>query len=82
MEYDDDRKQQMWDWFFQHYTDPADAGIPHDSGEGGYQYWVLEGKGPYHPKEVLEDEFSEYPQNIIEEVVKDILGGGGEWIRV
>ena len=53
---------EVVEWFFDHYKDPAD-GVPHDSGEGGYQY--VNG-GPYDPYEVIDENFEDESQEVRE----------------
>jgi len=77
-----DRGEQlgvMESWFRAHYEDPAER-TPYESAEGGY-IWV--GGGPYHPDEVLYDEFAGHvPQDAIEELAARLSSDMPEWARV
>lgn len=77
MSYDDLKVQRMIDWFFENYEDPAQH-VPYDTGEGGYQY--ING-GPYHPSEVLRDEFPDFDENLIDKAVNKIVAYGWEWVK-
>lgn len=70
-------KEDLIEWFFLRYKDPAD-GVPHDSSEGGYQY--VNG-GPYDPWEVLADAFHSENEGVIEDAVKEIYIDGHEWVK-
>ena len=70
-------KSKMVSWFFDNYADPAN-GVPHDSGEGGYQY-VL--GGPYDAHEELSEHFPDASIDEIEEAVELIEQNGGEWVK-
>jgi hypothetical protein len=69
--------QQMVDWFFENYKDPAD-GVPYDGGEGGYQY--ING-GPYKAGEELRENFENVPEYLIEHAAKQINASGWEWVK-
>ena len=64
-------------WFFEHYEDPAN-GVPHDSGEGGYQYIC---GGPYDPWEELADEFPDVNEKLIENAAQEIYSQGFDWVK-
>ena len=68
---------EMIDWFRDHYEDPA-HGVPHDSGEGGYQYFA---GGPYFANEVLEAQFPEAHERDIEEATHILEDESFEWVR-
>ncbi|MEU3446480.1 hypothetical protein AB0H29_04500 [Streptomyces thermolilacinus] len=68
---------QMVDWFFEHYEDPAN-GVPYVSSEGGYQY-VL--GGPYDAHEVLAEKFPDASPDDIEEAVKIVQSEAYEWVE-
>lgn len=68
---------QMVDWFFDNYEDPA-GGVPFDSGEGGYQY-VL--GGPFDAHDVLSDQFSDASAEDIDEAVRLIESEAYEWVK-
>ncbi|MFN7934747.1 MAG: DUF262 domain-containing protein [Bryobacteraceae bacterium] len=70
--------EKMIEWFFKHYKDPAD-GVPYDSGEGGYQY-VL--GGPYNARDVLQEEFENVPDLLIEDAIKKINSSGWDWVKI
>lgn len=67
----------MVEWFEENYEDPAN-GVPHDSGEGGYQYF---NGGPYDPNEVLQEEYPEAPLSVVEAACEHIYGNGADWVR-
>jgi hypothetical protein len=75
---DDVSVQDMVDWFFENYKDPAD-GVPYDSAEGGYLY--MSG-GPYDAEDVLTEEFSDVDANKVEQAVEIINNHGWEWVGV
>ncbi len=77
MEYDESKVQEMMDWFYEVYEDPA-QNVPHDSSEGGYQY--ING-GPYHPSDVLSEEFPDYNHKLIEIAADKITDYGWEWVK-
>jgi hypothetical protein len=68
----------MIEWFFSHYEDPAE-GVPHDSGEGGYQYIF---GGPYDAREVLEENFPSASQDDLKKALQFIYDYGFEWVKV
>jgi hypothetical protein len=68
---------QMVDWFFEHYEDPAN-GVPFDSREGGYQYV---GGGPYDAEDVLVSQFPDASPGEIGEAVMLIDHNGSEWVK-
>ncbi len=69
--------EEMVEWFFENYKDPAD-GVPYESKEGGYQYFL---GGPYDPLEVLQEEFPNVDFEKIEEAANIIYQDGHEWVR-
>ena len=69
--------EEMADWFFSHYKDPAD-GVPYESKEGGYQYIF---GGPYDPMDVLQEEFPNADFKLIEEAADTIYSDGFEWVK-
>ena len=77
MSFDDIKVQRMIDWFYEEYEDPA-QNVPHDSREGGYQYFK---GGPYNPSEVLADEFTDYDESLIAKAVDKITDDGWEWVK-
>ncbi|MFJ6906342.1 hypothetical protein [Streptomyces griseoluteus] len=68
---------QMVDWFFDNYEDPAN-GVPFDSGEGGYQY-VL--GGPHDAHDVLSAQFPYASTSDIDEAVRLIESEAHEWVQ-
>jgi hypothetical protein len=70
------RIQVLVDWFHEHYEDPAQR-TPYESAEGGY-IWIW--GGPYDARGVLEGEFNEVPEDILEAAVDEIESDGlFEW---
>lgn len=67
-----ERIDSLVEWFHENYEDPAHR-VPHDSGEGGYQ-WIY--GGPYDAKEELTGRFPEEPEEIIEAAVEEIESDG------
>lgn len=74
----DEAMRVMRAWILANYKDPAN-GVPHDSGEGGYQYT---NGGPYHPLDLLSEEFGgRYDEEVIEELAGDLVGEfGPDWV--
>ncbi|MEV5418635.1 MULTISPECIES: hypothetical protein [Streptomyces] len=68
---------EMVDWFFENYEDPAN-GVPFDSGEGGYQY-VL--GGPYDARDVLANQFPDASAEDVDDAVLLIESDGHEWVK-
>jgi hypothetical protein len=68
---------QMVDWFFENYEDPAN-GVPFNSAEGGYQY-VL--GGPHDAHDVLSEQFPDASVNDIDEAVRLIESQAYEWVK-
>lgn len=82
-DYGDDHDRQsridaLIEWFFKRYEDPAHR-LPHESAEGGYQ-WIY--GGPYDAREVLADNFSEEPEDILEAAISEIEAEGTDWSPV
>jgi hypothetical protein len=70
--------ERLIDWFLDNYEDPAN-GVPYESREGGYQYYL---GGPYDPWEVLFAEFEDVPTFIIEAAASELVWqGGNEWVK-
>ena len=77
--------EQMTEWFFANFEDPAES-TPYESAEGGYQYiWG----GPYDAREVLEDAFYDQmvkalgeseAEVLIDFVTKRVEENGWEWV--
>ncbi len=64
--------QQMVEWFFENFEDPA-LRTPYESAEGGY-IWVW--GGPYSADQEIGFTFSDWPQNIIDEAVRRVEEDG------
>jgi hypothetical protein len=63
------------EWFFQNFEDPVEN-TPYESAEGGYQYiWG----GPHDAREEIENYFSELPEAVIDDAVREIERQGDEW---
>lgn len=78
---DDDRQSRidtLVEWFFERYEDPA-LRLPHVSAEGGYQ-WIH--GGPYDARDVLSDNFSDEPEDILEAAIDQIETDGTDWSPV
>jgi PIN like domain len=73
-------KSEMEDWFFSNFKDPAD-GVPHDSGEGGYQFIF---GGPYDCHEELYAKFEgNFSEELIKETADEIIGSYGHlWVGI
>jgi hypothetical protein len=75
---EDSKVDEMVEWFFENYDDPAN-GVPYDGREGGYQY--ING-GPYNARDELADHFSDVDESLREQAAKDIeTSGGWEWVK-
>lgn len=73
------KKEELKEWFFQHYEDPV-QNTPYDSAEGGYIYiWG----GPYDALDVLYGEFGDkVDEDVIQEVAKELDEECVEWTRI
>jgi len=73
------KKEELKEWFFSHYEDPA-HNTPYESAEGGYIYiWG----GPYEALDVLWGEFGgKVDEDIIQEVAKELELECLEWTRI
>lgn len=69
---------EMVDWFFANYEDPAQH-VPFETREGGYQYFA---GGPYDAREVLEDQFSDAFPEDLDDAVDLVERQGVEWVKV
>lgn len=69
---------EMCRWFFCRFEDPA-QGVPHDSGEGGYQYVF---GGPHSAVDEIGNAFSEMPQTHIDRALKIIHNYGWDWVPI
>ena len=69
--------EEMIDWFFERYEDPAHR-VPYDSSEGGYQYV---GGGPYDAREELTEAFPNVDTEDLDGAVEQIEAEGFEWVR-
>jgi hypothetical protein len=70
--------QDLIDWFLEHYEGPEQH-VPHDSSEGGYQYF---GGGPYDASDVLADRFSNAPLSVHTEAVEHLNDISTDWVRI
>ncbi len=78
MEYDDQRKQEMYDWFHKHFI-PPDMCKPRMSKEHGYQYIC---GGPYFADDVIKEAYGDkHPKDIVAEVIADLDAEEHEWAR-
>lgn len=68
MQFDEAAVEQMVEWFFEHYEDPAEN-VSYETKEGGYQ-WA--GRGPHRATDVLSVQFPEHNETLIEEAVSEI----------
>jgi hypothetical protein len=64
-------------WFLERYEEPHHH-VPHDSAEGGYQYF---NGGPYDAGEVLADQFPNAPSNAHQKAVDDLSDLSSDWVR-
>lgn len=70
--------EEVLDWFRERYEDPVET-LPHDSGEGGYQ-WIL--GGPWDARNELETEFSgRAAMDVIDEAVATLEAESVEWLK-
>lgn len=70
--------EEMVEWFYENYEDPANA-VPYVSAEGGYQYYA---GGPYDPMEELQEQFPDVPFERIELATEQIYGDGSDWVKI
>ena len=68
----DNAIEQMVDWFFEHYEDPAEN-VSFESAEGGYQWG---GRGPHRAIDILSVEFPEYADDMHEKSASQIESDG------
>ena len=69
---------EMCRWFFRRFEDPV-HGVPHDSGEGGYQYVM---GGPHNAWDELGNEFPHVAQKHLDRAVELIQNHGWEWVQI
>ena len=75
----ENRIQEMVDWFFENYQDPANS-LPYESAEGGY-IWI--DGGPYDASEQIGDNFSGEDQALIDAAVERVQSDGlFDWARI
>lgn len=68
--------QELVDWFFERYEDPANS-LPYITREGGYQW--IEG-GPHDARDALQDAFEDTNPVVLDRAVEVIeRGGQTEW---
>lgn len=68
--------EEMRDWFYKNFEDPAER-TPYESAEGGY-IWIW--GGPYDAEEVLDEEFgNRVPRELIEQLVTELNYNCDEW---
>ncbi len=78
MRYTDVRKQEIYGWFTERFVEP-EACDPAESPTSGYQYSC---GGPHFPKDIVRAQFSgKYPDEVIDEVVRDLESESMEWAR-
>lgn len=70
--------EEMLEWFYENYEDPAN-GVPYESAEGGYQYYA---GGPYDPVEELQEQFPDVVLERIKLAAKQIYSDGSDWIKI
>ena len=70
--------EDMIEWFLAHYTTPEDAALFYDKEEGDY---VWAGAGPYHPTEILQDQFDTALDSDIADAVQVISQHGFDWAK-
>lgn len=72
----DAKLEEMREWFYANYEDPAQR-TPYMTSEGGY-IWIW--GGPYDAREELEANFGhEVPEDLIDELVDELNGQCFEW---
>jgi len=75
LEYEKEAIEEIKQWFFEHYEDPANS-LPYISKEGGYQ-WVH--GGPTDTADEINNQFlGQYNEEILEKAI-DIIGRYEEW---
>lgn len=75
----ENRIQQMVDWFFENFQDPANS-LPYESAEGGY-IWI--DGGPYDASEQIGNHFSGEPQGLIDAAVERVQRDGiYDWAQI
>lgn len=75
----ENRIQEMVDWFFENFQDPANS-LPYESAEGGY-IWI--DGGPYDANEQIGDNFSGEDQALIDAAVERVQSDGlFDWARI
>jgi hypothetical protein len=70
-------KEEILDWFFHNYDDPAN-GVPYNSKEGGYQYYL---GGPFDPNDEIQDQFPDIDMDTLNQVLREIYPMGNEWVK-
>lgn len=74
---EESKVNKMINWFYEVYEDPAES-VTYISREGGYQYFADE---PYDAREVLQEEYPEEKESLIEQAVEIITEEGHEWVK-
>jgi hypothetical protein len=69
--------EEMVEWFFDNYEDPAQH-VPHDSGEGGYQYFA---GGPYDAEQELQKQFPKVEPEDLRAAAEQVEADGYAWVR-
>lgn len=68
---------RMVEAFLDEYEDPV-AGVPYDSGEGGYQYIA---GGPFDAREVLSELYPNAPEPDLDDAVDRLQAESFAWVR-
>ncbi len=70
IEYAEEAIEEIKEWFFEHYEDPANSSLPYNSKEGGYQW--IHGE-PVNTAEVIYENFEKrYSEDILEKAIDEI----------
>ncbi len=70
IEYAEEAIEEIKEWFFEHYEDPANSSLPYNSKEGGYQW--IHGE-PVDTAEVIYENFEKrYSEDILEKAIDEI----------
>jgi len=78
MKYEDNRKQEIWDWFHGEFIPPVECS-PKMSEQLGTQYVC---GGPYFADDVIRKEFGDkFPGDLVEDVIHDLESEETEWVK-
>ena len=69
----DEAAEQIKDWFFDNFQDPAES-LPYESAEGGYQ-WIY--GGPYDATDIVGSAFADSASEEVIEAAIELIQSGG-----